>query len=309
VFKYLALLAAVFLFLFGGDTRSHTPDTHIANKHVHESSGISKSSRYAGVFWTHNDSGGKPSIYPLFLDGHDRAEYNKNRIKVKGAQNRDWEEIASYPGDRLVIGDFGNNANERKDLTLYIIPEPDPYEKKGKVQVEKRIVFHFEDQEAFPPKLRNFDCEAMFARGKDVYLLTKHRSDTDTKLYKVVGDTAVKLSTFPIGSKVTAADLSPDGKQAVVLSYDYLWLFVGENEDIFNGRSYRLPIALGQCEAVCFDGESVIVTNEAGEVFRIALTELLSHPFTAQGTRPAFSWRSSTAGGAVFEGDGSPRLF
>jgi len=178
----------------------------------------------------------------------------------------------------VVIGDFGNNANARRDLTLYILPEPDPYKKKGKVKVEKRITFRFEDQEAFPPRLRNFDCEAMFVRGETVYLLTKHRSDTDTKLYKVVGDTARKLATFPIGSRVTAADLSPDGKRAVVLTYEYLWLFVGGGENIFKGKAYRLPIKLGQCEGACFDGESVIVTNEAGEVFRIAIAELLAHP-------------------------------
>lgn len=278
MFKYLALLAAVFLFLFGGEKRSHTPFTHIANKHVNESSGIAKSVRYPGVYWTHNDSGGKARLYPLFLN--DGKQYKKNRIKVKGAKARDWEEIAVYGKDKLIIGDFGNNANERRDLTLYIIPEPDPYEKKGSVEVEKTIRFHFEDQEGFPPKLRNFDCEAMFARGEEIYLLTKHRSDTDAKLYKIEGKIARKLASFPIGSKVTAADLSPDGSKVAVLSYDYLWLFAGENEDIFKGKAYRLPIALGQCEAVCFDGEDLIVTNEEGEVFRIPQTELLAHPFS-----------------------------
>ncbi len=276
--RSLALLAALFLLLFGGERRSHSPFTHIANPKVDESSGIVKSRSYPGVYWTHNDSGGKPRIYPLFLD-RKNTKGTHNRTKIKGAENRDWEEIAAYGKERLIIGDFGNNANERRDLTLYIIPEPDPYEKKGSVEVERTIRFHYEDQDAFPPKLRNFDCEAMFTRGETVYLLTKHRSDTDTKLYKIVGDTARKLAVFPIGSKVTAADLSPDGSRVVVLSYDYLWLFVGEGENIFKGKAYRLPIALGQCEAVCFDGDSIIVTNEEGEVFRIGLDELLARPY------------------------------
>ena len=275
--KYLALLAALFILLLGGEEYSHSPFTTIANKQVNESSGIIKSRHYPGVFWTHNDSGGKAELYPLFL-GESGKKNRKNRTVVKGAQNRDWEELAAYPGGRIVIGDFGNNANERRDLTLYIVPEPDPYQKKGKVKVEKTITFHFEDQAAFPPRQRNFDCEAMFVRGETIYLLSKHRSDTDTKLYKIVGDKALKFATFPIGSRVTATDLSPDGKRVAVLTYDYLWLFEGSGEDIFKGRAYRLPIRMGQCEAVCFDGETLIVTNEGGDMFRVGIAELLAHP-------------------------------
>lgn len=269
----------MFLLLFGGEKRSYTPAFLISNKHVNESSGIIKSRNYPGVYWTHNDSGGKARIYPLFPGAEKDGKKQNNRIKVKGAVNTDWEEIAAYGDGKLLIGDFGNNANERKDLTIYIIPEPDPYQKKGSVRVEKKIPFAFEDQHAYPPEKRNFDCEAMFARGKDIFLLTKHRSDTDSTLYKLEGNRAVRLSTFEIGSKVTAADLSLDGKKAVVLSYDYLWLFEGGGEDIFAGKAYRLPIRLGQCEAVCFDGEKVVVTNEEGEIFYIPLRDILARPY------------------------------
>lgn len=277
MYKILVFFAAVFLFLFGGEQLSHIPFSHISNPDVDESSGIIKSSRYPGVFWTHNDSGDKPRIYPLVWD-ETKAKGLRKRIKIKGAEHNDWEEIAAYPGGRLLIGDFGNNANARKDLTIYVIPEPDPYGKKGSVKVRQTIRFHFEDQVAFPPKKRNFDCEAMFTRGERIYLLTKHRSDTHTKLYKIEGDTARKLATFPISSKVTAADISPDGKQVAVLTYAYLWLFIGEEENIFQGKAYRLPIALGQCEAVCFDGDVLIITSEEGDIFRITLAEVLAHP-------------------------------
>lgn len=277
--RSLVLFAIVFLLLFGGEERSYPPTGLIPNKHVNESSGIVKSRNYPGVYWTHNDSGGKARLYPLFLDQKSGKGKQNNRIKIKGADNIDWEEVATYGKNRLIIGDFGNNANERQDLTLYIIPEPNPYQKKGSVRVEKTIPFSFEDQHAFPPKKRNFDCEAMFTRGDAIYLLTKHRSDTDSTLYKLIGNKARKLSTFAIDSKVTAADLSVDGKRAVVLSYDYLWLFEGEGEDIFAGKAYRLPIKLGQCEAVCFDGERVVVTNEEGEIFYIPLRDILAHPY------------------------------
>ena len=270
----LLLLPVILLVLFAGsDERSHPAAFTFDNPKINESSGIIASRTYPGVLWTHNDSGGKPRNYPVFLDPEKAKRYGKRSVKIKKSRNVDWEEIAAYGKGQLVIGDFGNNANDRKDLVLYIIDEPDPYN-DTKAVVRRSIPFSFEDQDAFPPANRNFDCEAMFVRGERVYLLTKHRSDTKTTLYKLVGNRAVRLSDFEIGGKVTAADRSTDGRWTAVLTYDDLWLFEGEGEDPFTGKATRIPIRLGQCEAVCFEGGNVVVTNEEGEVFLFPLERL-----------------------------------
>lgn len=272
--KPVRLFFVLLFFVLGCEARDPAYVAAVKNSQIDESSGLAKSRQYPGVFWTHNDSGGKPRIYPLFFDPKAEKKYYQNSVKVKGADNVDWEEIAPYQNNRLIIGDFGNNANDRRDLKLYIIKEPDPYKEK-KVRIEKVIPFHFEDQDAFPPKMRNFDCEAMFARGEDIYLLSKHRSDTFTTLYKLVGEEARVISRFDVGSRVTAADISEDGKYVAVLTYDYLWLFEGEGEDIFAGKAYKKAIKLGQCEALCFDGDAIIITNEEGEIYRFKLKDLI----------------------------------
>jgi hypothetical protein len=36
----------------------------------------------------------------------------------------------------------------------------------------------------------------------------------------------------------------------------------------------RLRISAGQCEAVCLDGDTVLVGNEAGELYEVRLEEM-----------------------------------
>ena len=46
---------------------------------------------------------------------------------VEGATNEDWEDITIDDAGNLYIGDIGNNKNERDDLRVYRVPEPDPF--------------------------------------------------------------------------------------------------------------------------------------------------------------------------------------
>jgi hypothetical protein len=77
-----------------------------------ESSGIVASRAHPGVFWSHNDSGDGPYIYPF-----DRAGNGLGRRRVTAANAIDWEDIAIAPapkaGWHLYIGDIGNNQSRR----------------------------------------------------------------------------------------------------------------------------------------------------------------------------------------------------
>jgi len=150
-------------------------------------------------------------------------------------------------------------------------------------QISKKIQFIYPDQDAFPPTKENFDAEACFwAKGK-IYILSKHRSDSFTTLYRLdsmdpfeLNPLAI-LSTFDSRGMVTGADTTPDGNRLAVLTFNAVWLFevTGDSDDYFNGRISWLPIEAGQCEGICFDGETLIISNEQRDLFEVPLDRLV----------------------------------
>jgi hypothetical protein len=73
-----------------------------------------------GVLWTHNDSGDRPRVFALRPDGT-----LLGNVTVSGAQAIDWEDIARR-GDRLYLGDIGDNDRERDGIVVYRVPVPPP---------------------------------------------------------------------------------------------------------------------------------------------------------------------------------------
>lgn len=274
------------------------PIARIRHDDIDESSGIVRSRLHPGIYWTHNDSGDVARIFPLRLDGtsHDPGDPDLSieGITIPNAESADWEDIAADDCGNLIIGDFGNNGNARRDLAVYIVPEPTPYGNPTPSIVTRKILFHYPDQHSFPPKHRNFDCEAVyFAYGK-IYLLTKHRADTLTKLYRIdkmavdQSNPLTLVDLFDIGGRVTGADVSGDGRRLAVVSYEDgslfretvggIWVFHQPNQSgrYFDGEIYWLPAWTKGAEAICWEGpESLILTNEDRDIFRIHTSRLL----------------------------------
>lgn len=242
-----------------------------------------------GVYWTHNDSGDGPVIYAVTAEGRLLGAF-----RVVGAQARDWEAITADGAGHLYVGDIGNNANARRDLTVYRVPEPaispgTATVVEGEVSVDRAIRFHYPEQTRFPPSARNFDAEALFWDGQTnaLYLLTKHRGDMATVLYRF--DDLESSSSTPLsqrgrfvvggdpdnfGGMVTGADLSPDGRFLAVLTYHALFIFErpAQGDDWLSELRNRIDFnqsSTVQAEAVAWDGGAVIFTNEQGAQFRI----------------------------------------
>ncbi|MCI0514973.1 hypothetical protein L0128_17295 [candidate division KSB1 bacterium] len=259
------------------------PFSKIKARFVDECSGMVRSRQHADVYWIHNDSGDEARIFAINQQGEliqpaNTLEYRG--IPIADARNIDWEDITTDDSGNLIIGDTGNNDNRRQDLAIYLLSEPDPTD--SGVVPPKKIRFYYPDQHEFPPEKRNFDAEAIFWANGKIYLLTKHRSDNDTKLYRFDSlhdsepNQLTLLDTFNILGQVTAADASPDGKKLAVLTYNAIWMFESvEGDDYFHGNIHWLPIQAGQCEAICFDGDILVVSNEGGKLYRIPLTDLL----------------------------------
>jgi hypothetical protein len=123
------------------------------------------------LFITHNDSGDKPILYFINLKGD-----LIHQVTISNAINDDWEEITKDEKGNIYIGDFGNNQNKRRNLSIYKI-EPENLFNVTHI-VAKLITFSYPDQTAFPPSdsLLNFDAEAMFFYQDSLWIFTKCRA-------------------------------------------------------------------------------------------------------------------------------------
>jgi len=256
-------------------------------KLVPECSALWGSPSQPGVFWTLADSGAKSAITPIRADGSlvPVAKGFWGAVVLKGATNVDWEAITGDADGNMVVGDVGNNVSRRKELAFYLFKEPKP----GVTEVAevRKVTFAWPDQTAFPDPELAHDCEAMFLLRGKLYLLTKHRRDTLTDLWRAdilpLGDraTLTKLARFDVGGMVTDACVSPDQKRLAILTYRNVWVFdipvVGE--DIFRAPALHAPISPPllsfQVEGCSWVGNThLLLGSEQGDLFRIALADL-----------------------------------
>jgi hypothetical protein len=256
-------------------------------KQVPECSALWAHPAQPGVFWTLSDSGAKPMIIPLHADGSAVITPRgvAGPVTIKGATNVDWEALAGDAAGNLIVGDVGNNVSRRKELALYCFKAPAPGDTE--VAEVRKVTFAWPDQTAFPDPELAHDCEAMFLLRGKLYLLTKHRRDTLTDLWRAdipaTGDRAVltKLARFDVGGMVTDAALSPDQKRLAILTYRNVWVFdvPAAGEDIFHAPALHAPIAppvlSWQVEGCAWlDAGHLLVGSEQGDLYRIALTDL-----------------------------------
>lgn len=92
-----------------------------------------------------NDSGNKSVLYGL--DGEGSI---KRSIKIN-AKNRDWEDLTIDPEGNIYIGNFGNNENDSKQLSIYKI-HADSITSNQKSITPEIISFSYSEQKKFPPK-------------------------------------------------------------------------------------------------------------------------------------------------------------
>jgi len=265
----------------------------IEDRRLVECSGMEPSLTTGDLFWAINDGGQGPFLFALGGDGRSRG-----RVRVVGAENRDWEGMDMFrSADRpmILIADFGDNDRKYDTHTLYIVEEPrldqERFGENAVTQVARRIVFSYPDG--------NHDAEsvAVDTIGNSILILTKR--DNPPLLFQVplfpatedrpvmaqkigtvsripppsAGDLMQKYGLFR--SQPTALDLSPDNRYAVVLTYKHAYLFKRRHHESWaaslGGNPVTIPLPLPQDrsdlrqrEAICFaaDSRAVYVTSE-----------------------------------------------
>ena len=222
------------------------------------------------MIWMINDGGNPHRLYGVTRKGKIRKEI------IINAKNEDWEDLTSDDEGNLYIGDFGNNSNKRKDLTILKIKQTE-LQKEEDIDVE-RIRFYFPDQKKFPPKKkqRYFDTESFIFLNGYLYLFTRSRVSDNygkTSLYKIPakeGNHAAEyISSFTfcnlLTCSITSAAISNDQKRIVLLSSDTVLLFTDfKGDDFFSGKVTQIPLDhLSQKEGVCFKNDNTLyITDE-----------------------------------------------
>jgi endonuclease/exonuclease/phosphatase family metal-dependent hydrolase len=267
----------------------------LENRSIDEASGLVRSQIDPGVLWVINDDG------PAVLHAIDSTGKQLGRVKVSGADNRDWEDLASFSLQGvpyLLIADIGDNDGKRKDVRIYVVEEPDPGQ--SKVKIAWRIEF------SYPDGRKDAEAVAVDEENERVLILTKR--DIPALLYSVPlqpgskkRQTATRLGA--IGSlpqprrrdvtfapktddyywQPTSMDISADGTRAVVLTYGGVFLFRREADTDWLDALQAQPLVVSrtrnrEAESVTFNtpGDAVYITLEQrnSPLYRLDLSSM-----------------------------------
>lgn len=258
-----------------------------------ELSGLSRSLAGDGWLWAHNDSGDVPRLFRVGLDGGDLGV-----VPLPELLAIDWEDLAAFRwqgAPALLIGDIGDNRAVRTAVTLYAVADP------GVQGTRTRLLWtlHFR----YPDGPRDAEGLAVDPESGDILVLSKrarpprvyrlpmpvaapepgrvHTAEPVAVLRGVPVPTALDIADDPVFGAVrdwpTAFDLAPDGRSAIVTTYQDAWRYHREPGEPWAATFARRPERIDlpqwrQTEAGAYtaDGRSFCAGSErrAGFVCR-----------------------------------------
>ena len=252
-----------------------------------EVSGLVASRTSPGMFWVHNDSDDGPYLVAIGTDGRIRGA-----SLVAGARNRDWEDIAQVrirDTSFLVVAETGDNLACFKSSALLFIPEPvipDSDYTTIQTRLARTVRFHYEDGPhdveamAIDPSGREAILIAKRTAPPRIYRLDLTGPDTGIRVAACVGtvggiiraskgDARNDPMKVIFGSQTTAAEISPDGRNFLLLTYRRAYLYTRSGAGTWAAALAAPPSViefgkLRQAEGACFasDGRSVFITSE-----------------------------------------------
>ncbi|HEU4752458.1 MAG TPA: hypothetical protein VFU47_05045, partial [Armatimonadota bacterium] len=252
---------------------------------ITESSGLASSSRSGDYFFTLNDSGNPAEVYAV-----DRSGRTLARVRVTGAANLDWEDLARGTDEEgrpaLFIADTGDNTAKRASIFLYRIPEPeiDPARPGQTVDSPPAVKYELEypdgahDAEALlvQPRTNKTWIITKSLRGSEVYVVPPPmRADAPNRLQKIG---SINWALLPATTKrlrdqfsrllATGGSISPDGSRFVVRTYTdaYEWETPdGSVQHALTRQPVQVPLpATEQGEAITYtaDGQALLTSSE-----------------------------------------------
>jgi hypothetical protein len=224
-----ALLAAVC-----DGTATVTDAGTLTSSATTELSGIAASRANPGVWWVHNDSGDSARVFAISDTGSVLAT-----VELDGAPAPDWEDIAVGPSDdgvagsaTVYVGDIGDNGRSRSSIAVYRFAEPEVDATTPDATIDvpaDRLTLTYPDGP--------HDAEALLVDPGtgDLVIVTKDWTlRGHSNVYRAPAGLAAGSSTvlelvaeleLPVGTLVTAADVSPDASVVALRSYGGIALY------------------------------------------------------------------------------------
>lgn len=266
--RVVTVAAAVALCAAGATPAAHAADKvlTIGDPRITESSGLAASARHRGVFWTHNDSGGKAQLYAVGPDGQVKAT-----VTLAGVKAVDWEAMAAGKDENgapaLYVGDIGDNDAKRKDVSIYRIPEPEILRDTTVTPTRYPIAYDGGPR----------DAEALLVHPVTGRVSIASKGLFDAGLYTAKGPlregavtTFTRVAAAP--ALVTDGAYAPDGSRFILRGYLDADMFAAPGDGTGRVDTPRQK----QGESVTFspDGASVVFGSEGkdSELWRVTLT-------------------------------------
>ena len=213
---------------------------------------------------TINDSGNNPILFYLDKNGNIIKER-----KIECCKNNDWESLAA-DDEFIYIADFGNNYDNRKNLSIIKIPIAE------NINESEIINFSYPEQKKFTTIYRSsqYDAEALISIDKKLIIFTKNKLKKITEIYslpKKAGNfKAKKIGSIDTKSIVTGADFDKKTNTlaltSTILFDDYYIQVINDfNLNYQNHKidTYKIPIGKTQVESIkIIDPKTFWVTSE-----------------------------------------------
>jgi hypothetical protein len=241
-------------------TRSTTL-MRLSDPAIVESSGLARSTYARGVLWTHNDKGNDAVVYAVDKQGSTRAT-----VRLSGADNVDWEDIAAGPHHRIWVGDIGDNGLQRAHISVYRFREPRDLV-DGSVASTRLDLRYDDGRHNAEGLLVNPQTGRVFVVTKDPDGGGIYRAPRDLSSDEV--NTLTRVASAP--AKVTAASFYPDGDGFVLCNYTKAWIYrdVRHRES----RMDKPPLQQGESITVARDGVGILMGSEGTDspVYRVVV--------------------------------------
>lgn len=217
--------------------------------------------------YTFNDGGNLSEIFEI-----DKISGKIEKVFKTNLMNKDWEAMATDSAN-FYIGDFGNNAGARKDLTIYKIP----FDGEKIADSVKVISYFYPEQTDFSSRNLNndFDAEAMIFLNGKIHIFTKEWVSKATSHYVVdpeitENQPAQKIENFQTDYVVT--DAAYFQQKLYLIGYTkktevFLSIFKETEPGIFfkeKPKKYYLgsALAIGQIEGIETDENGIYISGE-----------------------------------------------
>lgn len=231
-----------------------------------ELSGLVQSRARRDVLWAIQDSGAAAEFVALRPDGR-----TVGRWAVAGAQNVDWEDLATGPGPGgvpwLYGADIGDNLKRRDGVTIYRVAEPGDPSGGGTLGPAQALTLTYpdgpHDAEVFlVDPLRGTLVVVTKGVPGGTYVAAAPASWTGTLRLRRIGDAAVAYAT--------GGDVSADGRVIAVRGYFNVALYARRGREPLTTTMRRSPCTSptplddGQGEAIALarNGRSAWIVAE-----------------------------------------------